>query len=81
MFKDWCEIEETPHTPRKALVTLSERDDGRAVIEQELAERVRSHYDGAGCSMSLSQAAAASLRSLISPMICCAAAGMLVPGP
>ena len=45
MFDDWCEIEETLHTPRKTLVTLSERDDGRAVIEQELAERVRSHYD------------------------------------
>ncbi len=45
MFDVWCEIEETPHTPRKTLVTLSEREDGRTVIERELAERVRSHYD------------------------------------
>lgn len=45
MFDEWCEIDEIDHSKKKRLVSLSEKKAGRAAIQAELVEIVRSHYD------------------------------------
>src|SRR5438105_4634609 len=45
MFNDWCDIDETAHGANKKLCGLTEKAGGRAVIKDDLVERVRSHYD------------------------------------
>lgn len=45
MFDAWCDINEAEHGKRKTLVTLGEKKAGRDAIKDELAKRVRSHYD------------------------------------
>ena len=45
MFEEWCQIEEKYHGNKKALFHLTEKNNGRAAIEVELIDRVRSHYD------------------------------------
>ena len=45
MFEDWCDIKETAHGEKKTLCGLTEKAGGRAIIKEDLIERVRSHYD------------------------------------
>jgi len=45
MFEEWCDINEAEHGEKKKLCGLSEKEDGREAIKDELVERVRSHYD------------------------------------
>jgi hypothetical protein len=45
VFDEWCDIAEWTFSQRKMLYLLTELDDGRQAIEDELVERVRSHYD------------------------------------
>ena len=44
LFDDWCENDEE-EDEKKRLWRLTEKDDGRETIAENLAETVRSHYD------------------------------------
>ena len=44
LFDDWCENDEE-EDKKKRLWKLTEKDDGRAAIVEDLAETVRSHYN------------------------------------
>ena len=45
MIEDWLDIEEAEHGERKHLYVLAEKEGGRAVVQADLIERVRAHYD------------------------------------
>lgn len=45
MLDQWLDIEEAEHGETKLLFVLVEKDSGRAAIQADLIERVRSHYD------------------------------------
>lgn len=45
MIEDWLDIDEAEHGERKRLYVLAEKEGGRAVVQADLIERVRAHYD------------------------------------
>lgn len=45
MIEEWLDIEEVDHGERKRLYLLVEKDGGRAVVQADLIDRVRGHYD------------------------------------
>lgn len=45
MIEDWLDIEEANHGARKRLYMLVEKEGGRAAVQADLIDRVRSHYD------------------------------------
>ena len=44
LFDDWCDSDEEANQ-KKRLWKLTEKDEGRSAILDDLAETVRSHYD------------------------------------
>jgi hypothetical protein len=45
MFDDWCTLTEIQKGNKKTIYELVEKAGGRAAIQKELVDRVRSHYD------------------------------------
>lgn len=45
MIEDWLDIEEADHGERKRLYMLVEKASGRAAVQPDLIDCVRSHYD------------------------------------
>lgn len=45
MIEDWLNIGEAEHGERKRLYVLTEKEGGRVVVQADLIERVRAHYD------------------------------------
>lgn len=45
MIEDWLDLEEAGPGERKRLYVLTEKEGGRTVVQADLIERVRAHYD------------------------------------
>ena len=45
MFDCWCEINKNQHNDKKTFFALNEKGVGRAMVENKIIQKTRSHYD------------------------------------